>query len=91
MFEQRCPGQDTRYWKLTDIFESMCVHCGRPIEFFKTDLKRSCPHCGLDTLNPRNDLSCAGWCKSAKECLASVGLTPEDGAAGPPQATDPKV
>lgn len=41
-----CPGQDTRYWKLENVFfEVMCAHCGKNIEFFKDDLKRACPYC----------------------------------------------
>ena len=69
-----CPGQDTRYWKLEDVFfEVLCAHCGNSIEFFKDDLKRACPDCGRDTLNPKNDLSCAAWCRSAKKCLESRG------------------
>jgi hypothetical protein len=75
MTDLRCPGQDLRYWKPKDIFETMCVHCGKLVEFFKDDPKRSCPFCGKDTLNPRNDLSCAEWCKSAKECLEALGRT----------------
>lgn len=56
-----CPGQDLRYWKLDDIYEIVCVHCGALIEFFKDDPR------------PRNDMSCAQWCKHAKECLESLG------------------
>jgi len=62
-----------RYWKPEDIFESMCAHCGRSVEFFKDDLKRRCPACGKDTLNPKNDLACAAWCKSAAQCLEELG------------------
>ncbi|MEN6532911.1 MAG: hypothetical protein ABFD60_07435 [Bryobacteraceae bacterium] len=74
----RCPGQDTRYWKPEDIFMVPCAKCGREIEFFKTDLKRHCPGCGAANLNPRNDLSCAAWCKSAEECLTELGRTPPE-------------
>ena len=34
MAEINCPGQDLRYWKLDDIYEVTCVHCGALIEFF---------------------------------------------------------
>ena len=68
-----CPGQDTQYWKPEDIFEAPCVHCAQPIEFFKDDLRRKCPHCGKYAINPRNDLSCAAWCKRAAECLDQLG------------------
>ena len=73
MNKLRCPGQDTRYWKPEDIFEVPCMACGKPIEFFKNDLKRPCPHCGRPNLNPKNDLACAAWCPAAKECLDEVG------------------
>ncbi len=73
MSKPRCPGQDTRYWKPEDVFEVPCTKCGQALEFFKNDLKRNCPKCGAPNLNPRNDLSCAAWCKSAEECLAEVG------------------
>jgi hypothetical protein len=72
MTVHKCPGQDLRYWKLEDIFETLCPHCGQAIEFFKDDPKRTCPSCGEQALNPKNDLSCAGWCKSARECLGTL-------------------
>ena len=75
--ELKCPGQDRRYWKFADIFESMCARCGRPVVFFKDDPKRTCPHCGRDTLNPRNDLAGAAGCKSAKECLEQLNVRRE--------------
>lgn len=62
--------------KFEDVFfEVTCAHCGNSIEFFKSDLKRACSRCGQDTLNPKNDLSCAAWCKSPKTCLDSRGTT----------------
>ncbi len=72
-----CPGQDTRYWTHEAIFEAPCAHCGRPVEFFKDDLRRRCPRCGAYTVNPRNDMACAAWCPSAPACLAQLGLTDE--------------
>jgi len=73
MTELRCPGQDMQYWKFDDIFEIVCPHCNRHIEFFKDDHRRICKVCGKNVLNPRNDMSCAEWCKHAKECLESIG------------------
>ncbi len=73
MPKTNCPGQDTRYWKPEDVFEVPCAHCGRPVEFFKDDLRRKCPQCEGYTVNPKNDLSCAKWCKFAAECLAQLG------------------
>ena len=77
MPNQNCPGQDTRYWKPEDVFEVPCSHCGKPVEFFRDDLKRRCPHCSQSNLNPRNNLACAAWCKAAAECLAELGRDPK--------------
>ncbi len=82
MAPQQCPGQDTRYWKPEDIYDTPCVSCGLPMEFFKTDLRRACPHCGAPNVNPRNDMSCAAWCKSAPECLAQLGQTVDPATNG---------
>ena len=46
MSEQKCPGQDTRYWTLDDVFESLCPHCGYSIEFFRTILIANVLHAG---------------------------------------------
>jgi hypothetical protein len=73
VLKPHCPGQDTRYWKPADIYEVPCARCGMAVEFFKDDLKRRCPRCGQSNLNPRNDLSCVSWCKTAAECLEELG------------------
>ena len=73
MARQKCPGQDPRFWKPDDVFQVACFHCGQSIEFFKDDLRRRCRQCGNYTVNPRNDLGCAKWCKFGPECLAQVG------------------
>lgn len=86
MAEHKCPGQDLRYWKPEDIFETLCSHCGQAIEFFKDDLKRSCPSCGKQALNPKNDLSCAEWCKSAKQCLGNMDVIDTDKHSTPPRS-----
>ena len=64
----KCPGQDQRYWKPDDIFEINCRECGTVIEFWKDDPKLKCPKCKKLITNPKLDLSCAKWCKYAKEC-----------------------
>ena len=46
MAEIHCPGQDLRYWKLDDMYEVYCVHCGAQVEFFKDDPRRLCKACG---------------------------------------------
>ena len=46
-----------------------CPDCGISIEFWKDDPKRKCPDCDTVVVNPKLDISCAKWCKYAKECL----------------------
>ncbi|MGI9951628.1 hypothetical protein V3F56_04620 [Moorellaceae bacterium AZ2] len=73
--EGRCPGQDRRYWKLEDIFEEPCPHCGGLIEFWKDDVTLRCPHCRQRVTNPRFDPGCAAWCSYASKCLGEIALT----------------
>lgn len=73
MAERKCPGQDTRYWTMDDIFEAPCSHCGYSIEFFRNDPHRCCPSCGKYSLNPRVNLACADWCTAAHDCLEPPG------------------
>jgi len=73
MVNLHCPGQDTRYWTPEHIYEANCLQCGKPVEFFKDDVRRICPHCGEYTLNPLHDMACAAWCACAPECLALLG------------------
>lgn len=82
MAKRNCPGQDTRYWTPENIYELPCAYCGNSLEFFKDDLRRLCPKCEKYTVNPNNDLACAAWCPSAKECLAQVGRSLEPDADG---------
>ncbi len=65
----QCPGQSTMFWRPEDVHELPCPNCGYSIEFFKTDLKRKCPQCGQEVMNPKANFSCAEWCKHAEECL----------------------
>jgi len=65
----RCPGQDKRFWKPDDIFESPCPHCGAMIEFWKDEPRRRCRSCGQTAPNPKFDLGCATWCPYAAACL----------------------
>jgi hypothetical protein len=64
-----CPGQDTRFWDKTDIFDVPCGECGYAIEFFKDDATRRCPQCGSRVENPNVTLGCAQWCEYAEKCL----------------------
>ena len=72
MAARKCPGQDLYFWKHDDIFQAPCANCGEQIEFFRDDLRRRCPHCKKYTVNPKNDLSCAAWCKYGRECLGQM-------------------
>jgi len=71
----RCPGQDTRFWKPKDIFDVACRFCGGPVEFWKDDTWRRCPHCTRALFNPRKNLGCAEWCPHASECLQQQPIT----------------
>ncbi len=70
----RCPGQDMRFWKPEDIFETRCSKCGRKVEFFKDDVRRKCS-CGHEIVNPKLDFGCAEWCQYAEQC---GGVVPEE-------------
>jgi hypothetical protein len=68
-----CPGMNPSNWKIEDIFEHPCVACGRPIEFWKDDVKRVCD-CGRANFNPRLGGLCLSWCESAEDCLGDRDL-----------------
>ena len=77
----RCPGQDTRFWQEKDIREVQCPYCASTIEFWRDDPMRYCSNCGEIVSNPQINLSCAKWCKMAKECLGDL---PEEAIAASP-------
>ena len=64
-----CPGQSSMFWRPSDIYDLPCPTCGGAVEFFKTDIRRTCKGCGTRILNPRVDFSCAEWCAVAKDCM----------------------
>ncbi|OPZ82986.1 MAG: hypothetical protein BWY76_02498 [bacterium ADurb.Bin429] len=66
---QKCPGQDSRFWKADDIRLTPCPQCGTEVEFFKDDRSRKCGKCGTRFKNPHLDMGCAEWCPYAKECI----------------------
>jgi hypothetical protein len=70
----KCPGMDPAFWKPADIAENRCVSCGGPIEFWKDDVKRSCPKCGRVMFNPRLGGVCLSWCDRAAECLGTMDI-----------------
>ncbi|MGB3863596.1 MAG: hypothetical protein WA915_16070 [Candidatus Aminicenantaceae bacterium] len=67
----KCPGQDTRYWKKDDIFESKCPFCLATLEFFKDDSRRRCKKCKHWVPNPKLDLGCIEWCDYAEQCVGT--------------------
>ena len=72
MIMSKCPGQDTRYWKLEDIQEVKCPGCGESMEFWKTDIRVRCRNCQRVVSNPNFNLECAAWCSFATQCLGDV-------------------
>lgn len=68
----RCPGQDTQFWGPRDIFSIDCPECGKPVEFFKDDIRRRCQKCGHLFLNPKLDLGCVEWCQYAEQCIGTM-------------------
>ena len=84
MLPNRCPGQDPRFWKPTDVAERPCPSCGKPIEFWKDDVRRPCPACGTVVANPGLDRGCAAWCRYADRCLGDAAGDDDPSDAGPP-------
>ncbi len=72
----RCPGQDLRFWRLGDIFDVPCPHCGTGVEFWRDEPSVKCPQCRQVIVNPKLDLGCAQWCQHAEQCLGAV-IDPE--------------
>lgn len=68
----KCPGQDSRYWEASAIFEVPCPKCGRDVEFFKDDTARKCPNCDYRFMNPKMDFGCASYCQHAEQCLGTL-------------------
>ena len=69
----KCPGQDTRFWKPNDVYTVECPKCGKPVEFFKDDIRRRCKKCGHMFINPKLNLGCARWCQFADQCVGAIG------------------
>ena len=70
-FELRCPGQNTLFWRPDDIYDVACPGCGRPVEFWKDDARRTCS-CGYRFANPKRDLGCLEYCKYADSCMPEM-------------------
>ena len=59
------------FWKPGDIYDVSCPNCGKPVEFWKDDAKRTCT-CGHRFLNPKRDIGCLEWCKYAETCMPEM-------------------
>ncbi len=70
MKNTKCPGNDSQFWTLEDVFEIPCPKCGQMIEFFKDDPSRSCLECKTNIDNPKRPKGCKDWCPSAGKCKA---------------------
>ncbi|MDF1615406.1 HD domain-containing protein [Desulfurivibrio dismutans] len=68
----QCPGQDSRFWDSSAVFETTCEKCGAEMEFFKDDARRICKNCGHRMLNPKMDFGCASYCPYAEQCLGEL-------------------
>ena len=68
----KCPGQDTKYWTASSIFEANCPKCKAVVEFFKDDTARKCSSCGHRFANPKMDFGCASYCQYAEQCLGTL-------------------
>jgi NADH pyrophosphatase NudC (nudix superfamily) len=64
MFFQ-CPGAANL--RTPTITLKKCPQCGEEIEVFSNDTAVKCSGCGFTVYNDL--LSCAQWCKQARECL----------------------
>jgi hypothetical protein len=40
---RRCSGNNTEEWAFSAIFEIECSNCGYIVEFFKDEIRRTCP------------------------------------------------
>ncbi len=68
----KCPGQDTRFWTESAVFEAPCPKCGSIVEFFKDDTARKCSKCQHRFVNPKMDFGCAAYCQFAEQCLGTL-------------------
>ena len=71
-----------RFWTPDDIYDVVCPHCRKEIEFWKDEPMRLCHHCGKEVPNPKIDTGCAEWCTFADECL-NARLRPADHSTTP--------
>lgn len=71
MARKRCPGMDPAGFGPEDIRLRACLACGEEQEFWRDDVKLTCPSCGHVNFNPDIGSTCLVWCKSAAQCLGN--------------------
>jgi len=71
MAKMRCPGMNPQYFKSEDIQEHACLECGEALEFWKDDVRLTCPTCGQINFNPNLGSTCLAWCKQAAQCVGN--------------------
>ena len=64
----KCPGQMTS--RALDSVVVPCPECGRLMEFFTDEVKRTC-RCGKVLLREALP-TCAAWCPAAAQCLGEA-------------------
>jgi len=69
--QMRCPGQSTMFWKPDDIYDVACPNCGKGVEFWKDDARRTC-ECGHRFSNPKQDFGCLAYCRYAENCMPEM-------------------
>lgn len=62
---RKCCGTSTREWGADAIFDVTCGSCGHPVEFFKDEITRHCPHCRAMVHNDRKAYGCGQWCSAS--------------------------
>lgn len=61
---RKCCGNNWEEWGFDSIFEIECPVCGREVEFFKDEIRRTCPACRASVINGCQDYGCGQWCSS---------------------------
>jgi len=64
---RRCSGNNSEEWSFEAIFEKACPNRGMMVEFFKDEIRRTCPACRKNVFNDRKDQGCGQWCSSSSE------------------------
>jgi hypothetical protein len=59
------------FYKPEDIYDVQCPGCGKPVEFWKDDARRTC-ECGHRFSNPKRDVGCLKYCQHAEDCMPEM-------------------